>query len=517
MRQATATATGSIVNGARYGFTSALFACLVLYAMVALWLAWHPVALSSDDALFFTHALTRFSVLDFSPQFPGYPGFVALGRLALSISHDPLDALGLTTLLIALALPPMAGLVAWRATGKRWRALLAFLLVLACPLLPDMALSLLSDGSGILFLLVFLALLPRSHRTIAFKARPPLRSASPTTSPPLDGGEETLAARRGALPLPHECGGEVAREARRSGGTFVIMFMAGAALACAGACRPSDAVLLGAALIGALITTPRIWKPLLLGVLAVAIPVIAVIFALEGTLYFQEGLRFFIGNATLWGNTPFAAKPQHDNWFIAITALPGSPLLVGLAALSAFVAVWRSRISPTAYAAAFALLGHALWIAAFQNPDHLRHLAPIMVLGGLLLAMIRLPNPGQMPFLAAALYGLAELYCLGRTTDFHAGRLPPLAQAVAFLREKSKPAVATNNGVFTLRALLPRSHIYDMHYSADARLGLAMAKGPAYRLTTTPPPASGKSVMIFPGRFAGEETMWLVSGNSPAD
>ncbi|WP_338531779.1 endonuclease domain-containing protein [Nitratireductor thuwali] len=40
--------------------------------------------------------------------------------------------------------------------------------------------------------------------------RPPLRSASRTTSPPLDGGEEEPAATSGTLPLP-PAGGEVAR------------------------------------------------------------------------------------------------------------------------------------------------------------------------------------------------------------------------------------------------------------------------------------------------------------------
>ncbi len=56
------------------------------------------------------------------------------------------------------------------------------------------------------------------RRTVGSEVRPPLRSATPTTSPPLDGGEEALAAMVSSLPLPHECGGEVAREARRSGG-----------------------------------------------------------------------------------------------------------------------------------------------------------------------------------------------------------------------------------------------------------------------------------------------------------
>ena len=41
------------------------------------------------------------------------------------------------------------------------------------------------------------------------RIRPPLRSAAPTTSPPLDGGEETTAATKRTLPLP-PTGGEVA-------------------------------------------------------------------------------------------------------------------------------------------------------------------------------------------------------------------------------------------------------------------------------------------------------------------
>ncbi|MGN6469351.1 MAG: hypothetical protein ACTHLC_07185, partial [Rhizobiaceae bacterium] len=58
--------------------------------------------------------------------------------------------------------------------------------------------------------------------TIAGEVRPPLRFASQITSPPLDGGEEALATRLGALPLPHESGGEVAREAGRSGGSSPV-------------------------------------------------------------------------------------------------------------------------------------------------------------------------------------------------------------------------------------------------------------------------------------------------------
>ena len=53
------------------------------------WLGWllaFPVALDSDDALNFAHGVVRFSVLEFSPHFPGYPAFIwlATGRMPLT-------------------------------------------------------------------------------------------------------------------------------------------------------------------------------------------------------------------------------------------------------------------------------------------------------------------------------------------------------------------------------------------------------------------------------------------------
>src|SRR5690242_21955702 len=69
---------------------------------------------------------------------------------------------------------------------------------------------------------------PPKNMAVAHGIRPPLRFASQTTSPPLDGGEEAPAAGPGFLPLPHECGGEVVCEANRSGGIrpYAIVFAA---------------------------------------------------------------------------------------------------------------------------------------------------------------------------------------------------------------------------------------------------------------------------------------------------
>ena len=62
----------------------------LLILLQGVWLCWllaFPVALDSDDALNFAHGVTRFSVLEFSPHFPGYPAFIWLARLILSLIH----------------------------------------------------------------------------------------------------------------------------------------------------------------------------------------------------------------------------------------------------------------------------------------------------------------------------------------------------------------------------------------------------------------------------------------------
>ncbi len=432
-------------------------AAIAAYIVAAAWLAAHPPAIGSDDALFLVRGVTRFSVLDFSPQFPGYPGFVAMARLLLPVTGDPLRALACLAGLVALALPPTAALVAWRTGAGRDAALAAFALTLAGPFMPELSLSLLSDGAGILFLLVFLALLPRA------------------------GEQPRIAAS----------------------------FLAGVALGWAAACRPSDAALLAGAALGAFLSAPRLTGAALAGVLAVAAPVASVIWALEGSLYLQEGLRFVSGHALIWGNTVFA-DTGHRDWLTALAALPGALALAAILLFGvAVAAVGRKDASPARTAAIVAFIAHAGWVAMLQNPDQLRHLAPLSVLGGLVLALLLAGRRRRLATVAVTACLAFELWALVATVDPSPAHPPPLLAAAQFLdAEPTGTAVATNEGVFLLRATLLHTRVYDMHYPADARLGLAMAEGPAFRLTSTPSPAQSAAA-TFRGRFAGEPALWL--------
>jgi hypothetical protein len=436
----------------------------VALAIFALWLVAIPQSISSDDALFLLHSLTRFSILDFSPQFPGYPGFVAMGRAALVFMHDPLAALALTSALVAIAIPPAAAWVVWRTTGVAWAALAAFFATLLCPLLPDLAVSLLTDGAGILFLLVFLAVLPVS-------------------------------------PSGHVAVADVHRPSR--------LFLAGLALGWALACRPSDAPLLGGAFVAVVVVRPRWVLSILAGAAAALLPVALVVYAAEGALYLQEGLRFLLGHTAIWGNTAFAPEVHRESWWTAAGAIPFAALLAPLLLAGAVVALRQRSRPPALTAAIAAFVCHAAWIAAFQNPDHLRHLAPLAILGGIIFVSAvtqvdRLPRIALVAALLAAETGALIVVDPLATV----GQSSSLAAAQAWLAARQPVAIATNEGVFTLRQALPNARVYDMYYAADAALGLATASVPAFRLTGTPVP-DANAAAVFPARFPGERTLWL--------
>ncbi|MEJ0097071.1 MAG: hypothetical protein WDM84_02840 [Bauldia sp.] len=215
-----------------------------------------------------------------------------------------------------------------------------------------------------------------------------------------------------------------------------------------------------------------------------------------------EGLRFLSGHAELWGYTPFAAGGQTDSWLATLRDVPFAWAIAMLTVAAVAIALPQARRSPALAAAVAAFLAHAAWIAAFQNPDHLRHLAPLAILGGVILALIAANGPpARWRTAGVALLLAANVAALASSGALRAAGPPPLAAAAAWLAaEPSGTAVATNDGVFLLRAGLPQTRVYDMHYPADASLGLATAAGAAFRLTGTPI-AGQAAAAIFPGRF----------------
>ncbi|WCH29500.1 hypothetical protein [Aeromonas salmonicida] len=416
----------------------------MLALLQLVWLCWllaFPVALDSDDALNFAHGVMRFSVLEFSPHFPGYPAFIWLARLIYLLVDDPARAVQWASLLGSSLLAPLAALLAVRLWQRPSLLAPVWLLVLALPLTPTLALSGLSDGPA-------------------------------------------LAAWLGAL---------LALQYRK-------MALAGLMLGLLLALRPSYFVLallplwLGMAQQG---TRVRFVLPIAL----VGLISLLFVWQADGWAYFSEGRRFTDGHFTLWGNTAAAHGDRLLSWARTFNdqLSPLWPLLMGALLVQP---LWQRSKGHTA--ALFPLwtlywIALLLWTLFGQNPDNPRHLAPITLLGIVLLAGW-LPRCGDMLTTLAALL----LLCVTLTPP----ALPAMVQA-ARVAETACPALVTQWGVRLLRETTPLA-VTDGWYRGDARLALAQG---ACRLSRRPI-ATGdmptpNQLYWFSPRFHAEPGIWL--------
>ncbi|UCM51228.1 hypothetical protein [Aeromonas caviae] len=407
------------------------------------WLGWlltFPVALDSDDALNFAHGVTRFSVLEFSPHFPGYPAFIWLARLINLAVDDPARAVQWASLLGSSLLAPLAAFLAARLWQRPSLLTPVWLLVLALPLTPTLALSGLSDGPA-------------------------------------------LAAWLGAL---------LALQQRK-------IALAGLLLGLMLALRPSYFVLallplwLGMAQQG---NRVRFVLPIAL----VGLACLLFVWQADGWAYFAEGRRFTDGHFTLWGNTAAAHGDRLLSWANTFNdqLTPLWPLLMGALLI---LPLWqRSKDHNPAPSVLWPLywLVLLLWTLVGQNPDNPRHLAPITLLGLVLLA-------GWLPRRGVGLVALAGLLLLCTLT-------PPRPSAMvqaARVAEKNCPALVTQWGVRLLRetTTLP---VTDGWYRGDAALALTQG---ACRLSRRPLGAEALpgpyDTLWFAPRFHAEPGLWL--------
>ncbi|WP_324035169.1 hypothetical protein [Aeromonas caviae] len=408
------------------------------------WLGWlltFPVALDSDDALNFAHGVTRFSVLEFSPHFPGYPAFIWLARLINLAVDDPAHAVQWASLLGSSLLAPLAASLAVRLWQRPGLLAPVWLLVLALPLTPTLALSGLSDGPA-------------------------------------------LAAWLGAL---------LALQQRK-------IALAGLLLGLMLALRPSYFVLallplwLGMAQQG---TRVRFVLPIAL----VGLACLLFVWQADGWAYFAEGRRFTDGHFTLWGNTAAAHGDRLLSWANTFNdqLTPLWPLLMG--ALLVLPLWLRSKDHNPAPSVLWPLywLVLLLWTLVGQNPDNPRHLAPITLLGLVLLA-------GWLPRRGVGLVALAGLLLLAVTLT--PARPSAMVQA-ARVAEKNCPALVTQWGVRLLRetTTLP---VTDGWYRGDAALALTQG---ACRLSRRPLGAEALpgayDTLWFAPRFHAEPGLWL--------
>lgn len=398
------------------------------------------MALDSDDALNFAHGVTRFSVLEFSPHFPGYPAFIWLARLINLLVDEPARAVQWASLMGTGLLAPLAAQLAVRLWQRPSLLTPVWLLILALPLTPTLALSGLSDGPALAAWLG--ALLALQHRKI------------------------TLA------------------------GLLVGLLLA---------LRPSYFVL---ALLPLWLGMQHKGERLrfILPIALVGFSSLLFVWQADGLAYFSEGRRFTDGHFTLWGNTAAAHGDRLLSWARTFNdqLTPLWPLAIGLLLIPLWPAV-RCKAVPAKQVWYLGWLVLLLWTLFGQNPDNPRHLAPLILLGLVLLAGM-LPHRGELP----AVLGALALLMTTLTPP-----QPPAMVKAARLAERVCPALVTQWGVRLLRetTALP---VTDGWYQGDARLALAQG---ACRLSRRPIlagdlPAPNRQIWFAP-RFHAEPGLWL--------
>ncbi|WP_310619949.1 hypothetical protein [Flexibacterium corallicola] len=316
-------------------------AALICYAALALWLLRHSPSIPSDDAFFFVGGTLRFSVLEFRPHFPGYPGFIFFSKLLHLLGLSSKQAVFFLSLFSALALPPLATWAARDNGASEAGRLLVFFTVLTQPFLSLVGLSMMSDATGIAFFFAAISLM----------------------------GKE------------------------KYGSSGVC---AGLALAC----RPSFLVPVALVLFAQWCRKKEARLKLFIATAGTLFLFFGAVLLLEGSSYMNEALRFTKGHFSVWGNTSFEESANRASWLDAIATEPiafAALLLLMLFGALTFAA--KPKITPLF----IAMLSSVLWTAFAQNPESLRHVLLPSVLVVVWMASVRVKYTNYTLLIAALL------------------------------------------------------------------------------------------------------------------
>ncbi|WP_232323313.1 hypothetical protein [Photobacterium sp. J15] len=451
---------------------------LAAYVAWGLWISRFPLALTSDDALNFSRGVERFSVLEFRPHFPGYPAFIVLSRLTALWCESAIAPVWVS-LLSAAAIPFLVARLIIILSGSWPAATLGCLLVLMQPLLASVALSGLSDSAAIVwFLLAMIAAMQQKSWMVGLWIGLML-ATRPSYFP--------LALGMAIAPLLKSY----------AGFRLGAYFKASLAIACIGA-----------------LSLLFIWF-------------------YDGAAYFEEGARFTQGHFAIWGNTAEGDSSSFWQWVTSLKDGIGWFGLIFVAVSLLHAGFWRAIagiVSPTLSStelkkqqltllAIIALL-YWVWITIGQNPDNLRHWAPVLILFLVVFpvqqsCLIQTATVGSLRMKVAYVFGTGSIvYCLvlGYPSVYGTSRQAPIQQAIEWIKANPRvKVVGTNYSVNLLRDRLGGHGIYDMYYpSSQLALIDADKRTPqsAWRLSGMP--LNNKCLVAkFEPRFIGERRLFL--------
>lgn len=110
----------------------------------------YPASFYNDDSLFLVKGIDNFSIIDFSPHFPGYVSIVLLGKFLNIFLNDNKESLFILTALCG-ALTPLVVFAYVSKLKDKKTAFVAFLLTISSVYILNISLSMLSESIGLFF------------------------------------------------------------------------------------------------------------------------------------------------------------------------------------------------------------------------------------------------------------------------------------------------------------------------------------------------------------------------------
>ncbi|UZE95897.1 hypothetical protein [Alkalimarinus alittae] len=410
-----------------------------------------PALPANDDALFLSRGISHFSVVEFSPHFPGYAGLVLLVKSLSWLFSSDYQALHIVVLMLTSMIPVVVFLILNTLQVGRYIPLAVAAILYFQPLLISVALSGLSDGPGLLSWLLVLLFLLRAQ-------------------PVLSG------------------------------------FLSGVMLTI----RPSY-LLLVLPLIGFLLRQHRHQTKLIIMAISVPLLLSAIyMYSKDGLALFEEAYRFIRGHFLVWGNTSLNETTRVSWWYVVSDYIGGEWQLVCLTVilLLGCCVVWVKHRAAQGLIVSFVFI--LLWTLLFQNPDNLRHFLPVMVLAVMIISLMLSSIETLYVRLTAALASMVVAFSL-----LQAHQLPftppAIQQALSWLETQSSEGryegvIITNEGVELAKEYQTKRRVADAWYQQQAAW---LWSGGAWRMSYNPVQRYGEAVAVFPRRLAGEHATYV--------
>lgn len=463
----------STVNKQNWLLGFGLITCISGYFAA---LSYYSFDISSDDALYFQRALSHFSVLEFSPHFPGYPGFVWLERLVQGVSGHAISNV-LLSFISAIALSLSVFVYCYQRIETKAFALFAVLLFLLQGNLAELAFNGLSDATALLFFSLYLF----------------TQADKPSISPS-------------------------------------IGLISGLLLAACLATRPSYLPLVVSALALELLTLRNFnqrnfaqrnltqsnwistaWTRLgwqLVSISIVGLICAGYIFIHDGWAYFDEARRFTQGHFTIWGNTGDQQDPIYLQWLNALLRTYSAPGLVILT-VSLIAGLYIRHTRQLSILACCWLF----WILRGQNPENIRHLAVLSLLLPIIFSLLADQfYPRRRTLVIVSMLSIISILGYHSMDKFSPNRHAPSEQARHFFQAittmplQSQQTIISNYNIATLRDSLPQHVILDRHYQSSSAY---LAKQGDYWQLSSTLLTQQQPLKTFNGRFLGERTLYL--------